>query len=284
MGNLSTKGYVLQAAKREGFIFKKRLGQNFLIDANIARRLAEEATSDSPKGCLEVGAGAGALTEELMKRAEKVLAVEIDPFCVKILESELGGAKGLEIVHGDFLKLSLEDLSSRLPSGWAAVSNLPYYIATPILSALAFSESAPRRITATMQREVAERISSPPQTKAYSAFTVLVGNLYSVERLFDISSSCFYPKPDVDSAAVQFLKREKAKVQGVDSAFFEKTVHACFAMRRKTLANNVSQAFSLSKAEAADILQEAGVQPGDRAERLIAEEFGSVAKALLKAL
>ncbi|MCL1802061.1 MAG: 16S rRNA (adenine(1518)-N(6)/adenine(1519)-N(6))-dimethyltransferase RsmA [Eubacteriaceae bacterium] len=280
MGRLTSKQYILAALARHGFFFKKRLGQNFLIDGNIASMIVDAALVNGHSNAIEIGAGAGALSELLAEKLEKLILVEIDPFVVKMLVEEFQTYPNVSIVHGDFLKLDMVNVMRGMSESYAAVSNLPYYISTPILSKLAFAENPPERIVATMQKEVADRIAAKVGSKQYGAFSILLGNLYEAEVLFAISPNCFFPAPKVESTALALNRRPKPLAGDISKDELSKLVHGCFGMRRKTLANNLSASYSISKELASNILQKADISPSERAEKLEINDFARLHEAM----
>lgn len=259
------------------FYFKKDLGQNFLIDGNIADKIASAPVFTGEELAIEVGPGIGALTELLCEYAKKVIAVEIDPFALTMLKDLFATTDNIEFVHSDILKVDLHELLKDYldhPENISVVSNLPYYITSPVI--LKFLESGIkfRNITVMLQKEVAKRLAAKVGTKDYSSFTIAVHYYAEVEYLFDVSRNVFMPAPNVDSAVIQLTPRKTPIINIKDEETFFRTVRAGFAMRRKTLLNCLSTGFSLSKDDVRAIMANAGIQENARAESLTMEELG----------
>ncbi len=242
---------------------KKRLGQNFLIDANIVDKIAREAC-DKERKTIEIGPGLGALTECLLKYSESVDAYEIDPEMYEILTGTL---------HDERLKVYLQDfLDADLGIYREAVNiaaNLPYYVTTPILFKIFESDLQCEKITVMIQKEVAERILAEANTEEYGALSVEVAYLYEVRKVMDVSRKAFYPEPGVDSMVISFLPKRQRDHLYEGSLFA--LVKNCFRMRRKTLHNNLKDFYP------AEILQDAyralDLKENARAQELTLEQF-----------
>ncbi len=280
MEDMTSPAVIKKYADRHRFFAKKNLGQNFLADANIARKITDAACISETDDVLEIGPGFGALTQFMLPKAKSVTAVEIDPFACSVLADAFAGADNLRIVHADILKTDLADLTGRRRGGLIAVSNLPYYITSPILLKLLSEGVRFDRIVVMMQKEAAARISGAPGTKDYSSFTVALDYYAEAEHLFSVPSTVFYPRPNVDSSVGMLVPRTSPKITVRDEATFFKTVRAGFAMRRKTLLNCLSAAFPLSKEKLSALIASAGIDPLTRAERLTIEQFGRLSDAI----
>ena len=265
-----------------GFHFSKAKGQNFLTAAWVPRRIAEEAGVDRSAGVLEVGPGIGALTKELCLRAGRVAALELDERLAPILARTVGTFENLELRFADVMKTDLAALVEEQFAGLRpmACANLPYYITSPILTRLLESRLF-RSVTVMVQKEVAQRICAAPGSADYSAFTVFC-NFYAVPRiLFDVPPDCFLPRPKVTSSVITLESRDPDAWGIADEEAFFRVVRAAFAMRRKTLVNNLAQAFpGRSKAELSALLGELGHSPTVRGESLSIPQFAALAERL----
>jgi 16S rRNA (adenine1518-N6/adenine1519-N6)-dimethyltransferase len=258
----------------------KKLGQNFLVDGNIADKIAEAAMP--PGACaLEVGSGFGALTVRLAARAETVAAYEIDAGLARALERLFAGVPNFHLFHRDFLKADLETELAALFGGRDVyvAANLPYYITSPCIMALLTARLNLRRITVMVQKEVADRLCAPPGGRDYGALTAAVNFFSAPRRLFTVSPSCFYPRPDVDSAVVQMELEARA---GEDFGAYMAVVRALFSMRRKTVKSNLRQAMALAPERAQQVLEGAGIDENARAEMLSVNDFINIGKELKK--
>lgn len=265
-----------------GFHFSKAKGQNFLIASWVPEQIAEQAGVDSRSGVLEIGPGIGSLTQQLALRAKKVCAVEVDERLAPILEKTVGEFDNLEILWGDVLKQDVPALVKQRFAGLRpmACANLPYYITSPILSALLEAKCF-SSVTVMVQKEVAQRIVAQPGTADYSAFTVFCQYYAQPEILFDVPAHCFMPQPKVTSAVVSLRVRESLPWDIADEALFFRVVRASFAMRRKTLQNGLSAGFpELGKATVKEILCQCGFPENIRGETLGIPEFAKIANAI----
>ena len=269
-----------------GFHFSKAKGQNFLIAGWVPESIAEDAGVDDTAGVLEIGPGIGPLTQQLCLRAGKVCAVELDNRLKPILELTVGEFSNLEILWNDVLKLDVPALVKEKFSGLRpmACANLPYYITSPILTALLEAECF-ESVTVMVQKEVAQRIAAKPGSADYSAFTVFCQYYAEPELLFDVPAHCFLPQPKVTSAVIQLRTRKERPWQIDDVDIFFRTVRASFAMRRKKLSNGLASGFSqLGKDGAADVIAAAGFDANVRGETLGIPEFARIANEIARRL
>ena len=267
-----------------GFHFSKAKGQNFLIAGWVPQQIAEDAGVDSTAGVLEIGPGIGPLTQQLALRAGKVCAVELDQRLELILKQTVGEFDNLEILWDDVLKLDVPALVAEKFAGLRpmACANLPYYITSPILTALLEAECFDS-VTVMVQKEVAQRIAAKPGTPDYSAFTIFCQFYAEPELLFDVPAGCFLPQPKVTSAVITLRTRKERPWQIDSQEIFFRTVRASFAMRRKTLQNGLASGFpELGKQGAAQVLEECGLSPTVRGETLGIEEFARIANAIVR--
>ena len=269
-----------------GFHFSKAKGQNFLIAGWVPESIAEDAGVDDTAGVLEIGPGIGPLTQQLCLRAGKVCAVELDNRLKPILELTVGEFSNLEILWKDGLKLDVPALVKEKFSGLRpmACANLPYYITSPILTALLEAECF-ESVTVMVQKEVAQRIAAKPGSADYSAFTVFCQYYAEPELLFDVPAHCFLPQPKVTSAVIQLRTRKERPWQIDDVDVFFRTVRASFAMRRKKLSNGLASGVSqLGKDGAADVIAAAGFDANVRGETLGIPEFARIANEIARRL
>ena len=267
-----------------GFHFSKAKGQNFLIARWVPEQIAEDAGVDSTAGVLEIGPGIGPLTQQLCLRAGKVCAVELDQRLKPILALTVGEFENLEILWDDVLKQDVAALVKEKFAGLRpmACANLPYYITSPILTALLEAECFDS-VTVMVQKEVAQRIAAKPGTADYSAFTVFCQYYAQPELLFDVPAGCFMPQPKVTSAVISLRCRKQKPWQIDDTGIFFRTVKASFAMRRKKLSNGLASGFpELGKEGAAAVIEAAGFDANVRGETLGIEEFARIAKEIVR--
>lgn len=260
--------------EKHGFSFSKGLGQNFLINAAVPRRIAENAKGN----VLEIGPGAGCLTYELASRAEKVVAVEVDGRLLPVLSESLAEFSNVSVLHADILKT---DLFSLFDGDFSVYANLPYYITTPVVMYLLESGAPIREITVMVQKEVADRFTAKPGDADYGTVTASIGYYAKTEKLFSVSSGNFLPRPKVDSAVIRLTKIfPPVSVRSRETLF--RVIRAAFAMRRKTLVNNLKQEFFLSKDEGEAILEKLGFEKTVRGERLSLADYAKIADEIEK--
>ena len=267
-----------------GFHFSKAKGQNFLIASWVPQQIAEDAGVDSTAGVLEIGPGIGPLTQQLCLRANKVVAVELDQRLKPILNMTVGEFDNLEILWDDVLKQNIPALISEKFGGLRpmACANLPYYITSPILTALLEAECF-ESVTVMVQKEVAQRIAAKPGSADYSAFTVFCQYYAEPELLFDVPAGCFLPQPKVTSAVIQLRCRKELPWQIDDKDIFFRTVRASFAMRRKKLQNGLAAGFpELGKAGAGEVIAACGLPENVRGETLGIPEFATLANEIAR--
>ena len=272
---------------RHGFHFSRSLGQNFLTDESVPRRIAEMSGAAEAENVVEVGPGMGCLTAELCRRAEKVVAVELDRALLPVLDETLAEFDNFEVVQGDVLSLDLAALCrEKFGDGRAvACANLPYYITTPAITAL-LESGAFEQVTVMVQKEVAQRICAAPGTAAYSAFTIYVQYHAAAEILFDVPADCFVPRPKVDSAVLRLTPLKEPAVKTQDEKLFFALVRAAFNMRRKTLVNALGPVLgsSMGKEEITELVLSVGLDARVRGERLSLQDFARLAYAAAEQL
>ncbi len=268
-----------------GLALKKSLGQNFLTDQNILRKIVAAAELDATKGALEIGPGIGALTQQLAKAAGKVVAVEIDGRLIPVLEDVLRHNGHVAIVHGDILRMDLARLFREYFHGIGKVSvvaNLPYYVTTPIIMKLLEEKLPLEHIVVMIQKEVAERMAAKPGGKEYGSLSIAVQYYCETELVAFVPRTVFIPQPNVDSAVIKLKLRDKPPVRVDDERMFFETVQACFAQRRKTIYNNLLSRFfdKQSKERLSELLQSCGIDPSRRGETLSLEEYARLSNGL----
>ena len=272
--------------ERHGFTFKKSFGQNFLTDTNILQKIVDTAEIDKNINVSEIGPGIGALTEFLAESATEVMAFEIDDRLVPILADTLRDFDNVTVVNQDILKVDLAQYMAEFKNPdlpIKVVANLPYYITTPILMHLIESGIPFSEFVVMMQREVADRISAQPNTKAYGSLSIAVQYYMTAKVAFIVPRTVFVPAPNVDSAILKMVRRDQPAVAVQDEKFFFKVSKASFVHRRKTLWNNLTSYFGKSegtKAKLTAALEQAELSPSIRGEALTLADFARLADAL----
>ena len=263
---------------------KKGFGQNFLVDNNILKKIAYSLNDKNYKGVIEVGPGLGSLTRYLVETYDKVLCYEIDTDMIEVLNDTIESDK-LKIKEGDFLKSNVsKDIKEYFDGSVCLIANLPYYITSPILLKLLEEVREIKDIVIMIQKEVAERFVAKPNTKDYNALSVLIQYFTKAEKLFDVSPNAFVPAPKVSSSVIHLCYKDKEELTGDDLAFFLKFNRNIFKQRRKTLVNNLSASYSISKEEAGNILEKHGFSKTIRSEVLTVEEIVSLSKIFKETL
>lgn len=261
-----------EVLSRYGFRFTKSLGQNFLIDGNIVRKIADAAEVNENDNILEIGPGVGTMTEELALRAKKVLAIEIDEK-LRELHKETLNIDNVKVIYGDFLDLDLKKFTEEEFGNepFKVVANLPYYVTTPIIEKLILAKVNLISITVMVQKEVAKRLAAEPGNKDYGSLSVFINYYTDCKYKFQVPSSVFMPKPNVDSAVVNLKMKEREEL---DTDFLFKIVRAAFTTRRKTLVNSFSNSkLPYTKDDIKRALELSGIDGSRRAETLTLEEF-----------
>jgi 16S rRNA (adenine1518-N6/adenine1519-N6)-dimethyltransferase len=252
----------------EGHVARKRFGQNFLADPHYVKRIADAVAPKPGETVVEIGPGLGALTGELVARAGRVVAVEIDRDLAARLRERFGPDR-LELIVGDALTLDFAALGHDL----RVVGNLPYNISSPLLFHLAAQAQALRDVTVMLQKEGVARMTAPPATPEYGRLTVMLKATFAIERLFTVPPGAFRPAPSVDSAVARLTPLRETRPAIRDAARFERVVAAAFSQRRKTLRN------ALADLVAPDAFAAAGIDPQRRGETLSVQEFVALAGA-----
>lgn len=279
--NLSDIG-TIKKYMGEGFAFKKSLGQNFLINPSVCPRMAA-AACDKDTGVLEIGPGIGVLTKELSAAAGRVVAIELDNSLKAVLPETLADCDNVEIIFGDAMKLDLRGIISEKLGDYkkiAVCANLPYYITSPIITMLLESRLPADNITVMVQKEAADRICARVGSRESGSLTVMVNYYSEAKVLFPVSRGSFMPAPNVDSAVIQLKIRQNPPVALQNEQFFFKFVRACFAQRRKTLVNTVSNTLSIPKERLKAVLSDLGLPETARSEQLTMQQLADIANKL----
>lgn len=263
-----TKTELLNLLKKYELSPNKKLGQNFLIDENVVRKIILFSQTEG-KEVIEIGAGPGTLTIYLAKTAQKVFAVEIDKKILNVLKEVCQNLSNVQIVNSDFLELNVKNLTKG--NKIYVVGNLPYYVTSQILFKLFEERECIEKFTIMVQKEVAQRLLAKPGTKEYGNLTVAMNFYCEIEDYFYVSKNVFYPKPEVDSTVLR--ARFKIEKPNIDEKKFFKIVHACFSTRRKTILNALSNHFDIGKDKLKRIINMAEVDENLRAEDLSLDDY-----------
>lgn len=249
--------------------FKKKFGQNFLKDENILKNIVEKSEVDKDTLVIEIGIGAAYLTYYLAEKAKYVLGYEIDESLKDIITKQLENKDNTEIIYNDFLKSNpVEDIKKYDYKKLYVVANLPYYITTPIITKLINDKLPVEKIVVMVQKEVGDRFNAKPNSKEYNSLTIFLNYYFEIKKLMDVSRNCFIPKPNVDSAIIEFKRTNKYKAKNED--LFFKLVRDSFKFKRKNLRNNL-KGYNLEKLEEA--LKKLSLDLTVRAESLTIEDF-----------
>lgn len=283
---LTNPSVIKEILLKNGFSFKKSLGQNFLINPTVCPKMAESAVICGETGVLEIGPGIGVLTAELARVAERVVSIELDERLRPVLQETLGGFENTEIIFGDAMKL---DLGAILKKSFgerkvSVCANLPYYITSPIIMNLLESRLPFSSITVMVQKEAAERICAEVGSRESGAVTVAVRYYSEPEVLFNVSRGSFMPAPKVDSAVIRLKVLKEPSVSVTDEKLFFKMVRSAFGQRRKTFVNSVSSGLNIPKETVKAALLSVELSETVRAEALAMEELARVCNAIKESL
>lgn len=285
--DIATPSRTKEILQKHGFTFKNSLGQNFLTEPNILRKIVETAGINEETDVIEVGPGIGALTEQLARHAHKVVAFEIDDRLIPVLADTMQPYDNVKVLHQDVLEADLETVAANeFPEGHPlkVVANLPYYITTPIMMHFLESKLQVDEMVVMMQKEVADRISAKPGTKAYGSLSIAVQYFMEAKLAFIVPKTVFVPQPNVDSAILKLTRRETPAVEVTDEKAFFRLTKASFQLRRKTLWNNLTHNYGKDEATKAWLttsLEQAAIDPKRRGETLSLAEFAALSNAML---
>ena len=284
MDDLTNISVIRNILKEYNFSFSKSLGQNFLVNPSVCPKMAQYAVTGYNTGVIEIGPGIGVLTNELCKRAKKVVAIELDSSLLPVLEETLGEYDNLTVINDDVLKLDLKELIREQfkDMNVTVCANLPYYITSPVIMKLLEEKPGISSITVMIQKEAAQRICSKVGTRESGALTVAVHYYCDPIFRFSVSSGSFIPQPKVDSSVITLDVYERPSVEVLDEKLFFRVIKAGFSQRRKTVLNSFSSGLSLDKKTVNDILNLAGVDPALRVEKLTLEDFKNISDVIFK--
>ena len=260
--------------------YKKELGQNFLYDEDLLAELTEAAGVGPDEDVLEIGPGCGSLTKYLCRAANRVLAVELDERLIPLLQAFLAEYKNLAVVQGDVMALNLKEVTKDLKAPFAVVANIPYYITTPLIKLLLSGGLPVSRLALMVQQEVADKILAQPGDDAWCPLSILCRFLCEPRLAVKVPAEMFTPPPKVDSAFVVLPLREKPAVEVKDRELFFRVANAAFALRRKTMVNNLCATFRVERAKAVEWITAAGLDEKVRGEKLTLEEIAALADAI----
>ncbi len=261
--------------KENNFSFKKKFGQNFIVDKNIIQNIVNKSDINKETLVIEIGPGAGSLTNALGAKAKNVLAYEIDDTLKPILEKNIHS--NTQIIYSDFLKRNvLNDIQKYDYKKLYVVANLPYYITTPIIIKLIEDKVPVQKIVVMVQKEVGDRFKAKPKTKEYNSLSVYLNYYFNINKLLDVSRNVFMPKPNVDSIVVEFTRKENNLFLKNEDIFF-KLIRDSFTQKRKTLKNNL-KGYDLEKVE--EVLKKHNYDLSVRAEALPVEMFVEISNNL----
>jgi len=267
--------------KRHSFLAKKWLGQNFLVHRPTLETLSKKILASSPHTLLEIGPGPASLSQLLAPHVKRLILAEKDLQFQPVLEEIFAQQSQVEIFWGDFLKTSLEEIITKTDAPCLAVGNLPYNVSVAILQKLLKSRKLFAGFFLMFQREVADRLTAKPNTKAYGSLSLYCQMLADCKIILPIPPSAFDPRPKIDSAVVEFKLLPQTRVPGVDFDFYETLIQASFRARRKTLINNLQNFLPhYSKIDLESFLKEAGIEAKQRAESVGLENFAKLAQIL----
>ncbi len=283
MSKLTDINYVKGILQKNGFTFSKALGQNFLINPTVCPRMAEMCGADEHTGVIEIGPGAGVLTNELASVSGKVVAVELDKRLIPVLQETLAEHSNVTVINDDAMKLDFHKLiREEFPDKEVVIcANLPYYITSPILMRLLEERLPVKAITVMVQKEAADRICAVPGTRASGAISAAVHYYCDPEQLFRVSAGSFLPAPKVDSAVIRLNIRKEPPIKAADEKAFFKIVRASFLQRRKTLSNSLSAGLSMPKSAVIEMLNAAKIPLNARAEEMTMQQFADITNASL---
>jgi 16S rRNA (adenine1518-N6/adenine1519-N6)-dimethyltransferase len=259
---------------------KKKLAQHFLINEEIVKQIITAAELSQEDIVLEIGAGIGILTTQLVPLVLKIIAVEIDPNLINILKQEIAGYNNVLLIKDDILKVDLSNFKQEKKI--KVIANLPYYIVTPVILHLLQAKENLSTLILMVQKEVGDRILAKPGSKTYGALSIFVQYHTEVKLVCGVNKECFFPKPKVDSVVLKLNILESPAISVKDEKFFFQVVRSAFSKRRKMLINAIPSNLRISKDKLAKVFNECGIDYKRRAETLSLEEFGKISELLIK--
>ncbi len=284
MANLGNPQETIAVLQRYGFNFQKKYGQNFLIDTHVLDKIIGAAQIGPDDFVLEIGPGIGTMTQYLAEAAREVVAVEIDTKLIPILQDTLKEYDNVTVLNEDILKVDIRKIAEEKNGGKPikVVANLPYYITTPIIMGLFESEVPLDSITVMVQKEVADRMQVGPGTKDYGALSLAVQYYAEPYIVANVPPNCFIPRPAVGSAVIRLTRYQEKPMKVNDASFMFKIIRASFNQRRKTLQNGLynSSELRIPKEKTVAALEEMGLTPTIRGEKLSLEEFAQLSDIL----
>ena len=283
MEKLSNPKETIQVLQKHEFQFKKKFGQNFLIDPHVLDKIVDAAQITKDDFVLEIGPGIGTLTQYLCENARQVLAVEIDDKLIPILKETLQPYDNVEVLHGDILKQDIQQIADTYNDGKPikVVANLPYYITTPIIMGLFENHVPLKSITIMVQKEVADRMQTGPGSKDYGALSLAVQYYAKPEIVANVPPNCFIPRPNVGSAVIRLTRYEEAPVFAEDEHHMFSLIRASFNQRRKTLVNGLTNGGVAQKEQVLWALSEMNLPATIRGEALTLSQFAALSNLLL---
>lgn len=285
MYNLTDINTIKRVMSRHGVTFSKALGQNFIIDADVCPMIVEKSGITEEDGVLEIGPGVGVLTQEIAKRAKKVMSLELDTRLIPVLGDTLEDFSNVEVINADVMKTDLDRLFKESFSDCKnihVIANLPYYITSPIIMMLLESRLPLTAITVMVQKEAGERLCAEVGSRDAGAVSVAVNYYSEAEELFFVPRESFMPSPNVDSEVIKLTVREHPEFTPTDEKFFFSVVKAAFSQRRKTAANGLSSGLGMAKDKIFSALTNAGLETNVRAEKLTMEQLYTLGEELYK--
>lgn len=266
-----------QMLNEKNFKFKKKYGQNFIIDENIINKIVENSNIDKNTLVIEIGPGAGSLTKKLAQNAKQVLCYEIDETLKIVLNDLVMEFNNIDIFYQDFLKSNvLDDLKQYQYEQLYIVANLPYYITTPIIMKVIEDNIPVDKIVVMVQKEVGDRFKATPGTKDYNSLSIFLNYYFDISKLMDVSRNVFLPKPNVDSIVVEF-KKNKKNYNIKDEKLFFQLIHDSFQQKRKTIKNNLNK-YDLKSVE--NVLKKYNFDLNSRAEQIPIYVFADISNEI----
>ena len=271
---------IRQELKEYGLIPKKKWGQHFLVDRNILNKVIRTAQVEKRDVVLEIGPGLGEMTFALARQARRVIAVEIDPKLVEILNKKVVDHPNVEVLKGDILKIDFNQFFDREGGRIKVVANLPYQISAPLLFRFIESKEVFSTLTLMLQKEVAERMVASPGRKEYGPLSIFVQLVWNLSIRFLVKPSAFFPPPEVESAVVHMVPKKKPTVELQDEEWFVQVIRGCFGYRRKTLINGLKHSGLSLPQDLERRIESIGIDPRRRPETLTIQEFAHLAEVL----